>query len=765
MCCTPATYSSKQMNIKSILILCTLLSLLNSGHVRAVPAYPHKVTVNTKEGKAVTIYLKGDENLKYAISDDGYTLLSENDEWWYADIENGKVVRSKFRLMAVEDETQDLTDFKENCQKGIVPTRETEAQTAINKIYNSRIEKTSTVVGKRKALVILMQFRDLAFKTPSSVFDSLFNSIDYHENNFTGSVRDFYQFASQGQLDYISDVYGPYTAINNMRYYGSNTAIGGNDAHAVDLCIEAMMNLPDTVDLSVYDNDNDGMIDNVHIIFAGYGEEAGASSDAIWSHEYPHSLIITNKIRIAGYSCSPELRGNSGNNVSYIGVICHELGHSLGAMDYYDTNYGVGGEYEGTGQWDIMASGSWNDDGRTPPNFNPYVRTSIFGWNAQEILTHNQQIVMPRMETDNAEMTTVYRLNTECKDDYFLLENRQLHGFDTALPGAGLMIYHVHPDIEKYNLTNTINATHPQCLYPVCASYSEPEKKKYGNINSAECPFPGSNYVRNFSIDTNPSAIAWDGSATNVPLQNIEVNYSTGIISFDTGNGETTVIPDDPLEDGIVYKESFENTLTNTLTVNSIRGNSKWQIYKKGDFVVEADKIPEPTDGNGILMLFSGKSNIISEAEAIGKDIAVETNKDYTLTFDISLTSDVNQDIPQFTLYLDDGEKERAIYTLNVNIESWKQIEIPLTFDTNQFRFKFYGRNVSGGIFIDNIRLYENTDALSIESAWQPTQNTVSVYNLNGIYLGNYESIHSSLKTGLYIISEGNETKKILIIN
>ena len=49
-------------------------------------------------------------------------------------------------------------------------------------------------------------------------------------------------------------------------------------------------------------------------------------------------------------------------------------------MDYYDTNYSEQGKFEGTGDWDIMASGSWNEDGIIPADFNPYVKMADFGW-------------------------------------------------------------------------------------------------------------------------------------------------------------------------------------------------------------------------------------------------------------------------------------------------------------------------------------------------------------------------------------------------
>jgi M6 family metalloprotease-like protein len=46
-------------------------------------------------------------------------------------------------------------------------------------------------------------------------------------------------------------------------------------------------------------------------------------------------------------------------------------------MDYYDTNYDEQGQFEGTGNWDVMAGGSWNADGAIPADFNPYGRISL----------------------------------------------------------------------------------------------------------------------------------------------------------------------------------------------------------------------------------------------------------------------------------------------------------------------------------------------------------------------------------------------------
>ena len=753
-------------HIKVLVTFCLFALVFGSPYTFAVPAYPYKTIVRTANGKTATIYMRGDERQKYAFTEDGYTLMNDADGWWYANMaDDGGILKSDYMLMSIEDETEKLRRFKAECPKGIKPNKivQTEQRRVQGADGSSSREP---IVGERHALVILMQYKDFAFKKSVEDFEALFNTTEYKENGAMGSVRDYYRFASQGQLDYISDVYGPYTSNYDMKYYGGNATIGGGDSNPMELCVEAIKSLPDDIDFSLYDNDGDGIVDNVHIIYAGYGEEAGASADAIWAHEFPHRITLRNEVgySFSGYSCSPELRGNRGSNITNIGVICHELGHSLGAMDYYDTNYGTGGEYDGTGQWDIMASGSWNDNGRTPPNFNPYVRSTVFGWNSQKALGPNEHIVMPRMETDNSGQTIIYRVETGKSGDYFLLENRQKYGFDAALPGAGLMIYHVHPNIDRYNSTNTVNATSPQGLYPVCASYSEPSKKKYGNVNSAECPFPGSRNVRAFSHTTSPAAIAWNGSPAKVSLSYITMNTSSGTISFTTNNEiiDEPDGPDLPTEMIIVYCESFEKDISDRIAVNSMSGKEGWRSYTKGNFVMNADVIPEASDGEKLLTLFVGKGSLTSESEAVSGDIEVEPGANYTIAFDVCCESS-SAEIPLFNFFVEDEYGEYNVYSLDEVISKWRKVEVPLTFAGNKFRYKLYGRVHNGGVFVDNIRLYKEKEIASVGDVWRNGGQPVELFRLNGTRLGTCSGGIEALPQGIYLIRHGKRIRKMIV--
>lgn len=738
--------------------------LLISGinNLFAVSAYPYKVIVTDANGKDVEIYMRGDERLKYALSSDGYTLINDIDGWWYLElIDSCNVSKSKFRLVAEEDESIELKQFKLGCPKGLAPLRESYSE--VHKVAS--LTKTSVggeMIGERRALVILMEYKDLKFRKSREDFLELFNAVDYKENDSRGSVRDYYRFASQGQLDYVSDVYGPYTSQHPMSYYGANSMNGGGDLRPLELCIEAVKSLPSDLDYSLYDNDADGLIDNVHIIYAGYGEEAGASSDAIWAHEYPYKIPLKSEVgySLEGYSCSPELRGNRGTGITNIGVICHELGHALGAMDYYDTNYGVGGEYLGTGDWDIMASGSWNDDGRTPPNFNPYVRSSVFGWNDQVVLGVNEHITMPQSDINNPKQSIIYRMETGSYGDYFLLENRQQYSFDAALPGEGLLIYHVHPNIDKYTETNTVNATHPQCFYPVCASYSNPNSKKYGNINTAECPFPGSKNVRQFSPTTSPSAVAWNGSASMVSITNITKN-NDGSLTFSTGEDYSSdpELPDSSVEMDLIYKESFEENISDRIVTNSIIGKEVWKSYKKGDFVLNADYFPNATDGRRLLMLYSDKSNIWSESEAIGPELKIESGNNYTISFDIYSEVLSKMQAPYFYLSVENEYGENIIYTLSKATSGWKTVEIPLVLTGNKVRYKLYGRILIGGLFVDNFKMYREKELDSIDCISDKEEDYV-LYRLDGTFMN---KVDDNSLSGLYILKQGTRIKKIVI--
>lgn len=515
--------------MKKIVILLIAFTLINTSF--AVTAYPERVLFTQPNGEKVTIQMKGDEYVKYALSEDGYTLLYDHEGYFNYAIMNteGNLVPSSFHATEVNLRTRNEIQFLATIPKNlnfselqlnsmIFIRKSVEQRLSQNPIPNSR--------GTMKLLCILMEFPDKPFVKTNQDFQNLFNQVGYNYGGASGSVHDFYAEASYNTLNVTFDVVGPYQTAQNMEYYGSNSF-----GDASQMASEAIDYAQSVVDFSDYDNDNDGTVDGLYIIFAGNGEEAGAGVNTIWSHAGGVNAFYDG-VQIDGYACSPEHRGASGNSITYIGVICHELGHVLGAPDYYDTNYETGGSYEGTGNWDLMASGSWNNSGRTPAHPNPRIKVYTYQWADVTILSTAQSVVLPpSLNYQNS----FYRINTATNNEYFIIENRVSRNFDIGNPGYGMMIYRCASNINS----GSINTTHKQKFYPVAANSTQslPTANVYGTINALSCPWPGSLNKTTFTDATLPSMKSWANANTNKPITNIVLNPLSDIITFDFMGG------------------------------------------------------------------------------------------------------------------------------------------------------------------------------------------------------------------------------------
>lgn len=522
------------------------------------------------------ILLKGDEKNKYAITEEGYTVLQSENEWYYAmkDV-HGKLVCSPYLASPKQYHTQETTSFLSKTTKGLSPDyySETPDKWALVRNFSS-----APVIGVRRVLIVLVEFPDCPLTKTIADFEDLFNKTDYYEDGAKGSVADYYNYVSYGKLSLKCDIVGPYKAQNKMSYYGGNSAVGGNDKNVYALFEEVLAKLSGEVSLSEYDSDKDGFVDNIHIVYAGYGEEAGASANAIWAHESTFKPVSVQDVLIDHYSCAPELRSNKGNGISRIGCHCHEIGHALGAMDYYDTDYEKNGSYLGTGNWDVMASGSWNEEGVSPANFNPYVKTYNFGWCEEILLSEENSLSI--QSSDKSDI--VYRIDSPKKGEYFLLENRQQIYFDCSVPGHGLLIFHVDSDIENQIKENTINSKYPQCCTIVCASsnYKMPSSASasYGNIDSPGCPFPGTSYNGRFDLYSVPAAVCNDGTPGGFSLGNI--TEKDLLVTFDIKFGKAEELEPDEIDcEEIVWTENFDTSSFGTdWKIERIEGSNLWGL-------------------------------------------------------------------------------------------------------------------------------------------------------------------------------------------
>ncbi len=510
--------------------------------VFGVRAYPYPVNITQADGTVITIIHKGDEHNKSTQTVDGYSVLrNKNGIYEYARLDsNNDLVLSGVRARNPAERKSSETQFLNKTKKGLSYSRsQANILKSISTTNQANGQKAFPTSGSRKLVCILIGFTDKAFTKTKSDFEDMFNQVGYNADGARGSVNDYYSENSWGQLDLTVTVAGPYTAAHNMAYYGANDS-NGDDRNARALITEAVTLADTDVNYSDFDNDADGTVDCIYVIYAGYGEEfSGVSTDAIWAHAWAINPVSLDGEIVSKYSCSSELRGNAGTGICRIGVICHEFGHVLGASDFYDTDYDSNGQYEGTGNWDLMSGGSWNNNGVTPAHHNPYTKIYVYGWASATTISSGADITL-----NNAELNSdsFYRINTNTPNEYYLIENRQKLFFDLSIPGHGMVVYHVD---ENYigSSGDGINTTSHQGMYPVCANASGNPPTAYGNINSTGLPFPGSGNRTSFTDDTTPNALSWAGNPTNKPITGIDENTSTKAVSFSFMGGTSNTAP------------------------------------------------------------------------------------------------------------------------------------------------------------------------------------------------------------------------------
>lgn len=532
--------------MKKIIAAALLTMLFFAGKLSAVEAYPYKIKYPQPDGKTiVTLTMRGDERVNWAETEDGYTLVYDSLGYFvYATLDpTGDLVPSRFMATEIAARSAEVNDFLARTPKRLRYSQsQIQYMLSLWETFDSKaksMEKSNTT-GTVRILVILMQYPNRSFVKTQQQINNMFNQVGYSAENARGSVHDYYNEASYGKLNLVADVVGPYTCDHNSRYYGRHGQ--GTASSGSEFATEALRKaVAGGADFSRYDSDNNGAVDCVHIIFAGYGQEAGGGDSVIWSHKSRASERVVNNNKYAQvYSCSPELSGNSGTKSSHIGVACHEIGHVLGAPDYYDVDYAANGQYPAMGNWDIMAGGSWNgtpgEGGNSPAHHNAYTKAYTYNWINVTTLSGYDTVTLQSLSRDS---NSVYRLNTTTPDEFYLIDNRQQHGFDTSIPGHGLMIYHVHSAITSSFGLNNVNASHPQKLYPVCASATAPipvDSASYGNINSHGCPFPGTSNNTSFTDFTTPRSWSWAGQNSGMPIRNITENTANQTVTFIYGN-------------------------------------------------------------------------------------------------------------------------------------------------------------------------------------------------------------------------------------
>ena len=621
--------------MKKLLLSLTLLLLTLSTF--AVPAYRGWQTKSQPDGTTIEVRLTGDEFHHYWQDQAGNVVKCDSLGYW-------RVVESQ-------------------------PTPATiKARRQASAMLQSRPKKAVGSVNLApRGLVILVNFKDTKFNASNKqeAMNDLMNSSSYTDNGATGSVRQFFSDQSDGHYTPQFDVVGPVTLPNNMAHYGGNDAYG-DDKLPGDMVIEAcsIANALHNVNFTQYDNDSDGKVDFVYIIYAGKGEADGGADETIWPHNwsisgayyYKYCTYAENKRNFDGktidnYACSAELDGQTGARAG-IGTIVHEYSHVIGLPDLYDIDYGQNYENEATpGAWHVMDGGSYNNDGNTPPNYSIYDKYFL-GWKTPinpgataqnlSLIANGQSGYQGYQIASSNSQLTATSTNT-----VYYIENRQQSGWDAHVPGHGLVIWKLMYNPTAWN-NNGPNATPGTIRYAVVSASGATTK-----IGTAADPFPGTQ-----------RKTEWRG-VSGKPLLNItekngiislsyikevdesicsyEVDYENATVSSESGEiakGGTLTLTVTPHSGYVldntmilVYQGNVERDFTysgTTLTISNVQGNLDIGIFPEeqsntfrvtwianGEVLTDANATHAYTSGDALLMP-STEVNACSGMEFVG---------------------------------------------------------------------------------------------------------------------------------------------------
>lgn len=417
-----------------IFILNALLCLVLS--VWAVPAKRGVwCSLSLVDGTEVKAQLVGDEFLHYYVSEDGTKYVQDESTGLYRKMTDEVTAR---RRAAV---------------------RRAQAQGRQKRMLR-KAQASNVFQGTKKGLIILVQFTDSKFKSGHdlALYKRIANDANYSDNNFRGSIKDYFKAQSHGQFELDFDVAGICQLQHPYAYYGKNNS-QEEDVKAGQMVAEACLWAHEQgFDFSKYDWNGDGEVDQVFVLYAGHGEASYKDANTIWPHmhylsasDYGKSLSLDG-VTVDTYACSSELNGDG--NLDGIGTFCHEFSHCMGFPDLYDTSYAG---WFGMGDFDLMCSGSYNGDSKCPAGYSAYEKAEC-GWLTLKDMTNiEQETSIVGVQPMSADGDAYIIKNKGHKDEYYILENRQKTRWDSYLPASGLMITHVDydADIWDWNMPNT----------------------------------------------------------------------------------------------------------------------------------------------------------------------------------------------------------------------------------------------------------------------------------------------------------------------
>lgn len=506
----------------------------------AVPAKRVAIEVRQPDGTMLTLTYGGDEFYSYLLTDDGAMVQRVGEAYYYLHIVGGEVLPSKQLAHSKELRSAEEARFVEALPS--VPELRTVAlaeEARSQRMRSTQAQRVAEVptMGDVKVPVLLVQYSDVKFSNsdPKAIFEGHINGDDYKAEGGYGSVKEYFEDQSDGKFTPQFDVIGPVTLSHEMAYYGGNDK-SGSDKNPRGMVSEAceLADSKEKVNFSKYDNDGDGFVDIMYIIYAGYGEASYPDKleDTVWPHQWTLAKPLElDGVNIYKYACNNELDGYRGSTIDGIGTFCHEFSHCLGLPDFYPTD---GSNGFGMFCWSLMDYGCYSNNGHTPCGYTGYEKDCL-GWQQLEELDAPATVELKAM----SEGGVAYKIANDANpDEFYVVENHIKTKWDAYVAAEGMLVIHVDYKKSAWD-NNSINNDPSHQRVTII-----PADNKLTDSSVAGDTYPGTTNNTELTNYSTPAATTYKGGYMNKDITDITMKDGVVTFSFMKGALEVPVLSD-----------------------------------------------------------------------------------------------------------------------------------------------------------------------------------------------------------------------------
>ena len=368
-------------------------------------------------------------------------------------------------------------------------------------------------------------------------------------------------------------------------------------------------------------------------------------------------------------------------------------------------------ESEHPGEWDIMSGGSYLNNGITPAGYNAFERYVLGFATPAEINAEGNYTLNP-FDTSNECLI----LQSGTQDELFFIENRQLQGWDSYLPGHGMLVWRADLSDSYVWENNLVNVTPDNMHFELLNA--APGR----SLETAYAPFPGNGNICDLTTDAQPALVS--SKRTYEPFNLYDITESAdGVISFEATKE-------------LKYKrltEDFEMMDVTTADATDVKG-----VFCNWDLNNAVVEWLTDTYGNG-QQAVKVKRNGTLESSPLPFTLRNLSFQVWSENYQTRVTTRYKaENSSSWTIIPSNNGKSTEIISPNSTATLSYNMVIPKGY---QIQIFVQGGNAATVAHIDDITVSikdddANTDA--IESIQVAHRDNSQTYNLNGQKVGNH---------------------------